>query len=380
MKLVKFKYRNSLILTSLTIIKINKGDIKMKPKKFIALFLTALLVLSLAGCGGKQAESKKPAADGKKKIKVALVLTGLLGDKSFNDLCYEGVKQAEKDYGIELKVLESKDPADWESNLVSMAAAKYDLVIASSTQLEEAIKKHAPEFPDVKFGIIDGVVEGDNVISAVFAQNQSSFLVGAAAAMATKSDMPNMNKDKTIGFIGGMDIPVINDFRVGFEQGVKYVDPDAKVLVSYAGTFNDPLKGKELALAQFSQGADVIFNAAAGTGNGVLEAANQEGKYAIGCDINQDNLYPGHILISELKYVNKATYMMCQKVVEGKFKGGEVLKLNITNDGVGASDMSEVKKAVGDKFPQEIPDNLKKIEKDMKDGKIKVEHFQGFTD
>lgn len=351
----------------------------MKRKKSFAVISLMLifLLLTFAGCGASKGTDKSASTG--KKVKVALVLTGLLGDNSFNDLCNKGVQKAKEEFDIELKVLESKDPSDWESNLISMADAGYDLVICSSTQLMDALKKHASEFKDTKFGIIDGIVDEPNVVSAVFAQNQGSFLVGAAAAMFSKmTDVPGVNGEKIIGAVGGMDIPVINDFMVGFKEGAEYIDADTKVLISYAGTFNDPLKGKELALAQFSQGADVVYNVAAGTGKGILEAANDEGKYAIGVDVNQDDTYPGHVLISSIKYVDVATYTMVKQVAEGTWKGGETIRLDINSNGVGASDMSVLKEALGDKFPEEIPKKLKAIVEDMKSGKIKVSHAEGF--
>lgn len=341
-------------------------------RKILLVILMAILVFSVLSMEGNVIAAKKP-------IKVAVVLAGFLGDKSFNDSAFEGVKQAQKEFGIEYKVMESKIPADWESNLVAMAAAKYDLVIAVSTQFQDILKKHAPEFPNVKFGLIDGVAKEPNVVSAIFAQNEGSFLAGAAAAMFTqKTNIPNVNKEKIIGWVGGMDIPVLHDFLVGYTQGAKYIDPETKVLVSFAGTFNDPLKGKELTLAQYSQGADIVMNVASNTGNGILEAAKQEKKYAIGVDLNQDDIYPGHILTSMLKRVDRASYLMIKSVVENKFKGQEILRMNIANGGVALTDMSTMKKALGAKFPQDILVKIKKIEADIKSGKIKVDSYPGF--
>ncbi len=365
----------------------------MKKLKFLSLVLAGAMLVTTAftGCGNSNSASSSnasaaSAASGTsttsgKKIKVALVLTGSLGDKSYNDSCYAGLQRAQKKYGIEVKVLESNNSSDWPTNLISMASAGYDLVIASSTQLEDTLKKEAPNFPDVKFGIIDDEVKGDNVISAIFAQNQASFLVGAAAAMATTNTkaFANMNDKKIISAVGGMDIPVIHDFMVGYEQGAKYIDSDMEVLVSYAGNFNDPVKGKELALAQFNQGSDIVFNVAASTGLGAMEAASTNNKYSIGGDTNEDSMYPGSVLISELKNVDVATYMMAQEVCENKFKAG-VVKLNIKNGGVGCSDMSVMKEKLGDKFPEEIPEKLAQITADMKSGKIVVKHAEGFTD
>ncbi|HBE78601.1 MAG TPA: BMP family ABC transporter substrate-binding protein [Firmicutes bacterium] len=341
-------------------------------RKILLVTLMAVLSLSVMSLEENVTAAKKP-------LKVAVILAGFLGDKSFNDSAFEGVKQAQKEFGIEYKVMESKVPADWESNLVAMAAAKYDLVIAVSTQFQDILKKHASEFPDVKFGLIDAVDKEPNVVSAIFAQNEGSFLAGAAASIFTqKTNIANVNKDKVIGWVGGMDIPVLHDFLVGYIQGAKYIDPETKVLVSFAGTFNDPLKGKELTLAQYSQGADIVMNVASNTGNGILEAANQEKKYAIGVDLNQDDIYPGHILTSMMKRVDRASYLMIKSVVEKKFHGQEILRMNVANGGVALTDMSTMKKALGTKFPQDISDKIKKIEADIKSGKIKVDSYPGF--
>lgn len=357
----------------------------MRKTKGIALLMVLLLMVSmLAGCGAKTeqpdtAQDNEQAGEAKEPMKVALVLAGFLGDKSFNDSAYEGILQAEKDFGIEVKVMESKVPSDWESNLVAMAAADYDLVIGVSTQLQDIIKKHAPEFPDVKFGIIDGVVDEPNVVSAIFAQNEGSFLAGAAAAMFTqKTEVPNVNPEKIIGWVGGMDIPVLHDFLVGYEQGAKHIDPEVKILTSFAGTFNDPLKGKELTLAQYSQGADIVMNVASNTGNGILEAAKETGNYAIGVDLDQDGVYPGSILTSMLKRVDRASYLMVESVANDAFKGGEVTHMDIANGGVGLTDMSVMKEALGDKFPQDILDKIVELTEEVKSGNIKVESYPGF--
>lgn len=314
-----------------------------------------------------------------KPLKVALVYSGFLGDKSFNDSAHEGALKAVKELGIELKEMESKEPTEWESNFVAMASDGYDLVIGVSTQFEEIIKKHAPEFPNTKFALIDGVVKGDNVVSSTFAQNEGSFLAGAAAAMfTTKTDIEGVNDQKIIGWVGGLDIPVLSDFFVGYEQGAKYIDPNIQILQSYAGSFNDPLKGKELTVAQYSQGADIVMNVASGTGNGILEAAKEQGKYAIGVDLNQDNVYPGSILTSMLKRVDTATFLVIESAVKGTYQGNVTNYLDISNGGVSLTDMSTMKQALGDKFPEDILTKIKELEDKVKSGEIKVESFPGF--
>lgn len=350
-------------------------------KKVITIMLTLVLMIgTLAGCSSKpSSDATGDNSKGEKKLKVALVYSGFLGDKSFNDSAHEGAMRAVEDFGIELKEMESKEPTEWESNVVAMASDGYDLVVAVSTQFQDILTKHAPEFPDTKFALIDGVVPGDNIVSSTFAQNEGSFLAGAAAAMfTTKTDIPGVNADKTIGWVGGMDIPVLHDFFVGYEQGAKYVDPDIKILQSFAGTFNDPLKGKELTIAQYSQGADIVMNVASGTGTGILEAAKEQGKYAVGVDLDQDGVYPGSILTSMLKRVDNATYMAIESVVNGTYKGNTTTYLDITNGGVGLTDMSVMKETLGDKFPQDILDKIKELEGKVKSGEIKVNAYEGF--
>ena len=332
---------------------------------FVVLSVLLVLMLSIG----------LPVCGAPKKLRVALVLSGYLGDRSFNDSAFLGLQQAEKEFGIEYRVLESKVPSEWEQNLVAMASAGYDLVIANSTQFIEILNNNAPRFPNVKFAIIDGVVKLDNVASAIFAQNEGSFLAGAVAAMmTTRTELPGMNEEKVIGWVGGMDIPVLHDFFVGYEQGAKYIDPDIKILQSFAGTFTDPVKGKELTLAQYSQGADIVMNVASDTGNGVLEAAKVAGKYAIGVDLDQDAIYPGHIITSMLKRVDMGVYTIIKSVVDGTYKGGTVVKLGISNGGVGITDMS----VMGDKIPTEVREKVKELEAKVTSGEIKVVNYPGF--
>ncbi len=355
-------------------------------KKLTSIMAVAALSLGiLAGCGNTATpptttaggSTSQPAAE--KKLKVAVVYSGFLGDKSFNDSAHEGLLKAQKELGIEFKELESKEPTEWESNFVAMAEGDYDIVMAVSTQFEEILKKHAPNYPNKKFALIDGVVEGSNIVSTTFAQNEGSFLAGAAAALfTTKTDIPGVNPDKIIGWVGGMDIPVLADFFTGYEQGAKAVVPDIKVLQSFAGSFNDPLKGKELTVAQYSQGADIVMNVASGTGNGILEAAKEQGKYAIGVDLNQDDVYPGSILTSMLKRVDNAVYLVAKSVQDGTYQGGKTTYLDINNGGVGLTDMSTMKKALGDKFPEDILTKIQELEAKVKSKEITVNFAPGY--
>jgi basic membrane protein A len=338
------------------------------------LCLAATVVLA----SGKNEATE--AATGEAPLRVALLFSGFLGDQSFNDSAYAGIQRAADDFGIEVKVFESKEPGVWESNVVSAAQSGYDLVLCVSTNFQEFIKRHAPEFPDIKFALIDGIVEGHpNVSSAVFANNEGCFLTGLVAGLwTTKTSLPGVNDDHVIGFVSGMDIPVVHDFLIGYKQGAELVLPDVEVLVSWAGSWTDPVKGKELTLAQYSQGADVVMNVASGTGPGILEAAAEAGKYAIGVDLNQDATYPGHIITSLLKRVDTACYLTVKSVVDGTFSGGTVVDMNLSNGGVSVTDFSVMKDALGADFPEDILATVDEYITKVKNGEIVVEGMEGF--
>ena len=192
----------------------------------------------------------------------------------------------------------------------------------------------------------------------------------------TKTDIPNVNEDHIIGW--GMDIPVLHDFYTGYEQGAKYIDPDIKILQAFAGSWTDPLKGKELTLAQYEQGADIVMNVASGTGVGILEGAKEADKYAIGVDLNQDSDQPGHILTSMVKRVDNACYLVIQSAVDGTFEGGTTKYLALKDGGVSLTDFSVIKESLGDKFPQDIVDKCDELAEKIKSGEIVVENYEGF--
>lgn len=365
-------------------------------KKVLAFLLSCSMVIGLAACGSPAGQSQSSAGgggtpvsseetgkqpeSGDAPLKVALIYSGFLGDKSFNDLAHDGAMKAKEMYGVEIQELESGEAADWEANFVAMADADYDLVIGVSTQFLDIMKKHCPNYPDTKFALIDGVSDaGDNVVSTLFAQNEGSFLAGAAAAMfTTKTDIPGVNDKKIIGWVGGMDIPVLHDFYVGYEQGAKYIDPEIEVLQSFAGTFTDALKGKELATAQINQGADIIMNVANITGIGAMEAASELDVYAIGVDTNQDGLYPGHILTSMQKNVDTCTFQIIESAVKGTYEGGSVTYMDLAHDGVGLTDFSVMKEALGNQFPQDIADKVEELKGKIASGEIVVESYEGY--
>ncbi len=368
-------------------------------KKVVSVMLAAAMCVSMTACGSKEAapaetkaeetkaeaaeteaaETEAAAEESGDPIRVCVVYTGNLGDKSYNDSCNMGAEKAKEDFGIELKSLEGTTAEEWEANLVAACEEGYDLIIGASSNIADYIIEHGPNYPDTKFAVIDTTVDLPNVESISFAQNQGSFLAGAAAAMfTTKTDIENVNEDKIIGWVGGMDIPVLHDFYVGYEQGAKYIDPDIKILQAFAGAWSDPLKGKELTLAQYEQGADIVMNVASGTGVGILEAAKEAGKYAIGVDLNQDADQPGSVLTSMVKRVDNACYLVIQSVVEGTFEGGSTKYLSLTEGGVSLTDFSVMKEALGDKFPQDIVDKCDELAEKIISGEIVVDNYEGF--
>lgn len=239
-------------------------------------------------------------------------------DKSFNEAAYNGAKRWADESGGTFKELEMQDEAQREQALRRLAEAGANPVVMTGFAFGDVLNTVAPDFPDTKFAIIDMVVEQPNVKSVVFTEEQGSYLVGMMAAKASKSG--------TVGFVGGMDIPLIRKFACGYAQGVKAVNPDATIIANMTGTtpaaWNDPVKGAELAKAQKSQGADVIYAAAGGTGIGVLQAAADEGILSIGVDSNQNHLHPGKVLTSMLKRVDNAVYEA--------FKSGAELEAGIS--------------------------------------------------
>ncbi len=225
-------------------------------------------------------------------------------DKSFNEAAFNGAEKWAKETGGTYKELEMQSEAQREQALRSLAEDGANPIIMTGFAFGDVLNTVAPDFPDTKFGIIDMVVEQPNVKSVVFTEDQGSYLVGMMAGLASKTN--------TVGFIGGMDIPLIRRFGCGYAQGVKAVKPDATVILNMTGTtpaaWNDPVKGAELAKAQIAQKADVIYAAAGGTGVGVLQTAADEKILSIGVDSNQNYMHPGQVLTSMMKRVDNAVY------------------------------------------------------------------------
>ena len=251
-------------------------------------------------------------------------------DKSFNEGAYVGAERYKKETGDSYRGFEVTNPAQREQAMRKMAQRKSDPVVGIGFAQGPAVEVVAGEFPDTRFAIVDSVVDKPNVQSVVFKEHEGAFLVGLLAAMKSES--------AKIGFVGGMDIPLIRRFACGFEQGAKFANPKVEVITNMTGTtpsaWNDPGRGAELSRGQFDRGVDVIFAAAGGTGVGVYQAAVDAGKYAIGVDSNQNYLHPGSMLTSMLKRVDNAVFDVMSSAKKGDWKPG-IKVLGLAEGGVG---------------------------------------------
>lgn len=342
----------------------------MKIRNLI-LILTLSFCLIFQGCSNSKVEN---ATDNKKEKKITAVFyaNGTLGDKGYFDSVQRGVLQASEVLGIETKTVEGgSNQADWPSGLESLVASNYDVVIVGSGQMLEITKELAQKYPKQHFIFYDETIKDiPNVYSMLYSQSEGSFLAGAFAALVTTSkDLKGANPEKIIGFLGGMDIPIVNDFKYGYEQGAHFIDPDIQIVSSYVGDFNNAPKAKELALAQYnSQKVDIIYNVAGGSGLGMLEAGNQLGKYSIGVDSNQNPLYPGSVLTSMMKNVDQSIVHALDLYKKGELKYGINEILGLKENGVGlAKD-----KLYEEYVPKSIQDRMKDIEVKLINGEIKV--------
>jgi len=294
------------------------------------------------------------------KTRVGLIFAeGGLGDQSFNDAAYRGLMQAKEELPVEVIYVEPADIAEMEEHQRSYAELGLDLVIVIGFIHQSALTEVCADYPDIHFAIVDDVVDNPNVTSLLFEEHEGSFLVGVVAGMMTKSNI--------VGFVGGMEVPLIRKFQVGFEEGVKWANPDAQVLVNYAGAFDDPGRGRELAISQYERGADIIYHAAGGTGSGVIDAAASHDFYAIGVDSDQDYMAPGKVLTSMIKRVDMAVYEVIKAAVEGTLEGG-TWTFGVADGGVGTSEFTYTR----DIIPQEVFDKVEEAKQKIISGEIVV--------
>ena len=287
-------------------------------------------------------------------------------DKSFNEGVFAGAERFKNEANVEYRDFEPQNDAQREQALRRFARDGFSPIVAVGFSQASALEKVAKEFPQLKFTIIDSVVNLPNVQSITFKEHEGSYLVGLLAALASKTDK--------VGFVGGMDIPLIRRFACGYVQGVKAGDGKTEVFQNMTGTtgaaWNDPVKGGELAKSQIDRGADVIYHAAGGTGIGVLRATTDAGKLGIGVDSNQNALHPGKVLTSMLKRVDNATFKTFADAKDGSWKPGATT-LGLKEEGVGWAD-DEANKPL---ITPEMRAAVEKAAADIKSGAVTVHDY-----
>ena len=325
-------------------------------KKLIGLMLVVVMALVLTACA--------KTADTEEELKVAVVLAGATGDRSFYDSANEGLQALVAAGGVKGMLIECQNDASmFTTNLIS-AAEKNDVVVAVGWEFWDALTEYAPQMPDTKFIFVDNDLDGvgDNLLSITYAQNQGSFLVGYIAGKLTATN--------TIGVVGGEDSETINDFIVGYEAGAQYANPDVQVQTKYAGTYEDPARGKELALALYDAGCDIIFQVASRTGEGVFEAAAERGLLAIGVDSDQKYINPDVIICSMVKEVGLSIQQTVSALLnDGSWNGGQIWVADMSTDlidvGYGEDTMTQ---QVSDELKAEV----EQIKADIIAGEIEV--------
>lgn len=368
----------------------------------VMLCMTMAASLLLTGCGSSAgSESQTPAGEAAENseetpvvetqeqdapetegeaVKIALLLSGNLGDMSFLDSANEGTSEIAATYGAEVKVIEmGADATKYETNVLDASDEGYDIIIGSGWQLQEPFQNVAQDYPDTRYIIFDAAVDyslGDysNVYSITYKANEASYLAGIMAA--------SMSETGILGFLGGMDGAGINDFLIGYIEGAQSVNPDIKVISGYVGSYSDSPKCKEMALAQYNQGADFVFTAAGASGIGTLEAAKETGKYAIGVDSDQAMLYAESdpeqsdlIPASVMKNVNTTLVRAYTMMLEDTLPWGEEEQLGLTDGAVGLSDNAYYQKLV----PEEVKTAINEATDKIASGEVTVTSAFGLT-
>lgn len=301
-------------------------------KKTLTGLLAGVLLLTLfSGCTNTTQSSGTSSIDAPETTKVGLIIDMAgLGDKSINDQAYAGLKRAESELGVEIKLMEPKDASQVFDMEQKLAESGYQMIINDAFSMADAVTQAADQYKDVQFVILDTVIDKDNVISATYQTHEGSFLAGAVAAMNSKSG--------TIGFVGGMQIPTIERYEVAYIEGAKYINPEIKILVKYIGndatSWSDAAKGKALTEDLASNSADVVFHAAGGSGLGVIEGCKGKGIWAIGVNVDQEEVAPETVLTSMLTKGDVAVFQSIEAFVN-KTELEKNLVMGLENDGVG---------------------------------------------
>ena len=326
-----------------------------------------------SGSGGSGSQSNS-------EIHVAMVYAlGGLGDESFNDAAHRGAQRAKEELGIQYAEAQPESETAFSTFQRRFARSQdpvYDLVCAIGFLQKSAVEQSAQNFPDQRFMIVDEEVDRENVASYLFREAQGSFQVGHLAGLLTTRQFSagggETNPEQaTVGFVGGVDSPLIRKFQAGYEAGVTYAEENAEVLTAYVGSFSDPTGGREAAISMYDNGADIVFHASGATGTGVFQAAQENGRYAIGVDSDQsvtNEDFANVILASMVKRVERAVFSSIQNVVEDSFNGGSVTNLGLERDGV----ETVYGQQLGSAIPQEVKSAIEQSRKEIIDGQIDV--------
>ena len=332
----------------------------MTLKKFVTMTMIAsLLTTGITGCTNKKNNGTTNNTNNSGEYSIAMI-TDVAGvnDHSFNQSAWEGLEKAKKDLGVKVKYLESKQDADYSTNVETLIDEEVDLIVGVGSKLAPTIEQAAKDYPDQKFVIVDETYEKipSNVETVLFKAEQSAYLVGLIAGKMTKTN--------DVGFIGGMDISVINTFKYGYMAGVKTANSKCKLQSQYANSFTDQAKGKAIANQMISNGTDIIFTAGGDVGTGAIEAIKEANKYAIGVDRDQSDLAPDNVLTSAIKRVDIGVYETVKSFIEGKFEGGSSTTYGLEQGAVGIPDTTS--KLV----PQDVLDYVNEEIKKLESGEI----------
>ena len=311
-------------------------------KKIIIAMVILILSINTTGCNK---DNKKIEDD---KIKISLVLDeGGVNDQSFNQSAWEGALKAKDEYGVDVSYIESKQESDYLSNVETAIDMGSDLVIGVGFKLTDTIKEAAIAYPEQKFAIIDGTYDEipSNIQPVLFNEEEAGYSVGLIASQITKTNV--------VGFVGGMDIPSVSNFLVGFEKALKEVNSEIKILSQYANSFTDAAKGRTIAEQMIQQNADILFACGGGVNTGVFESSRENNIKAIGVDMPSNYIAPDVIITSALKNVGTGVELTIKDLIEENFKGGQVKMFDLSNSGVGYEDTThltdEIRKFVEDK-------------------------------
>jgi basic membrane protein A len=335
-------------------------------KKFSLLFLSVLIVsaLIIGSCQKRDASgTSADAQSGAQAVKIGLVTdVGGVNDQSFNQSAWVGLQRFKNDTGLEVRYIESRDESNYAPNIETFVDENYNLIWGVGFMLGDALAEAGRNYPNNQFAIVDYAyspdqVPNNNITGVVFAAEECSFLVGYIAGKVSKTGK--------VGHVNGIASPTMESFAVGYYAGVLTANPDAQIMGQYSGSFGDPAAGKAIANQYFADGADIIYAAAGGTGAGVIEAARELNKWAIGVDMDQNYIAPDNVLTSALKRVDNAMYDVSDMLRQGTLQGGSTLLYNLQNDGVGYA-------TTGNHIPADVIAEVEAVKAKIASGELKI--------